>query len=62
MDITKPQEENWKEIIPEMRDEKKVLKACACANDKIITIYQENAADKLKIYDFEKPNNMLHEV
>lgn len=62
MDITKPQEENWIEVIPEMRDEKKVLKMCTCANGKILTIYQENAADKLKIYDFEKPSKMLHEV
>jgi len=39
MDIKNPKEENWKEVIPEMSKEKKVLKACTCANGKILAIY-----------------------
>lgn len=39
MDISKPQVENWREVIPEMREEKKVLKSCICANGRILTIY-----------------------
>lgn len=61
MDIGNPGIESWKEVIPESKDNK-VLKSATCANGKLLTLYMENAVDKLKIYDLETPSNQLHEV
>ena len=61
MDIEKPGIENWQEVIPESK-ENKVLKNCACSNGKIVALYMENACDKLRIFDFEKPSNQLNEI
>ena len=39
-----------------------VLDAARCCNDKIIAAYIENASEKLKVFDFNSPANMLTEI
>jgi protease II len=51
-DIEKPSFENWVDVIPE--DPKKVLQSVQSMKNGAVMLlnYLENAAEKIKIYDF----------
>lgn len=39
-----------------------MLDAARCCNDKIVTAYIENASEKLRVYDFSIPSNLIKEI
>ncbi len=50
VDVTNPQHENWKEIIPQSDA---VLKGTAIFNHKICTQYEKNASSQLKLFELD---------
>lgn len=61
-DIEKPSFENWVDVIPE--DPKKVLQSVQSMKNGsvMLTNYLENAAEKVKVYDFQTPAKLIKEV
>ena len=39
-----------------------MLDSVRCCNDKLIVAYIENASEKLKVFDFNTPANLLTEI
>lgn len=54
IDVDKPQQDNWIEVIPE--HEKNVLEGSFCSNGLIVNSYLENAHTKIKIYSIGGQN------
>ena len=39
-----------------------VLDSARCCNDKLVVAFIENASEKLRVYDFSSPANLLQEI
>lgn len=50
VDVDKPAEENWQEIIPEASD---VLSHVTCVNEQLVAIYLHNAYDEMKLFKLD---------
>lgn len=50
IDLTNPEQSNWKVLINESED---VMKSASIAGDKIIVVYMNNASSLMKAYDLE---------
>lgn len=59
IDIDNPDIANWADVIPENEC---VLDSVLCCNDKLVTIYIENASEKMRVFDFNTPANLLTEI
>lgn len=50
INIKNPKKENWKEIIPEQKD---VLEYTVMINNQLVTIYMQDAKNKMKLYSLD---------
>jgi prolyl oligopeptidase len=50
INIKNPEKENWKEIIPEQKD---VLEFAVMVNNQLVTIYMQDAKNKMMLYDLD---------
>ncbi len=50
INIKNPQKENWKEVIPEKKD---VLEFAVMINNQLVTIYMQDAKNKMKLYNLD---------
>jgi len=60
IDFANPDRSNWADVIEE--NPKSVLEAAQCCNDKIVAAFVENASEKMRVFDFNTPSNVLKEI
>lgn len=60
IDLNNPEKENWIDILPQ--HESQVLSFALCIDGKLVTNYMQDASDRLRVFDFQSPANLLKDI